>query len=43
VAVSISPFTGQQQVQDWQASFIGRRLFRCPRSRMPQAQSWIAF
>jgi hypothetical protein len=42
VAVSISPFTGQQQVQDWQASFLEASVSLPPLTHI-QAQAWIAF
>ncbi len=42
VAVSISPFTGQQQVQDWQASFMEASV-SMPALTHAQAQEWIAF
>jgi hypothetical protein len=42
VAVSISPFTGQQQVQDWQASWLEASV-SMPALRHAQAQEWIAF
>ena len=42
VAVSISPFTGQQQVQDWQASYMEASV-SMPALTHAQAQEWIAF
>src|SRR5712671_2489275 len=42
VAVSISPFTGQQQVQDWQASWLEASV-SMPALTHAQAQEWIAF
>ena len=42
VAVSVSPFTGQQQVQDWQASFLEASVSMPPLTHV-QAQQWIAF
>jgi hypothetical protein len=42
VAVRISPFTGQQQVQDWGASFLEASV-SLPALTHPQAQQWIAF
>ena len=42
VAVSISPFTGQQQVQDWQASFMEASV-SMPALTPAQAPAWIAF
>ena len=42
VAVSISPFTGQQQVQDWGASFLEASV-SLPALTHIQAQQWIAF
>jgi hypothetical protein len=40
VAVSVSPFTGQQQ--DWQASYLEASVSMPPLTH-PQAQAWIAF
>jgi hypothetical protein len=42
VAVSVSPFTGQQQVQDWQASWLEASI-SMPALTHAQAQQWIAF
>ena len=42
VAVSVSPFSGQQQVQDWQASFLEASV-SMPALTHGQAQEWIAF
>src|SRR5580693_1533588 len=42
VAVSVSPFTGQQQVQDWQASHLSASV-SMPALTHVQAQQWIAF
>jgi hypothetical protein len=42
VAVSISPFTGQQQVQDWQASFLEASV-SMPALTPAQGPAWIAF
>jgi hypothetical protein len=42
VSVSVSPFTGQQQVQDWQASFLEASVSLPPLTHV-QAQQWIAF
>jgi hypothetical protein len=42
VAVSVSPFTGQQQVQDWGASFMEASVSLPPLTHA-QAQAWIAF
>jgi hypothetical protein len=42
VAVSISPFTGQQQIQDWQASYLEASISMPPLTH-PQARDWIAF
>jgi hypothetical protein len=42
VATSVSPFTGQQQIQDWQASFLEASVSMPPLTQ-PQAQNWIAF
>lgn len=42
VAASVSPFTGQEQIQDWQASFIEASVSLPPLTHV-QAQAWIAF
>jgi hypothetical protein len=42
IAMSVSPFTGQQQVQDWQASMLAASV-SMPALTHPQAQEWIAF
>ena len=42
VATVDNPFTGQQQLQDWQASFIEWSVSMPPLTRA-QAPSWIAF
>jgi hypothetical protein len=42
VAVSTNPFTAQQQVQDWQASWLEGSVTYPPLTHV-QAQSWIAF
>ena len=42
VATSVSPFTGQQQIQDWQASFLEASVSMPPLTQA-QAQNWIAF
>ncbi len=42
VAVSTSPFTGRQQVQDWQASWLEASVNMPPMDHF-QAQAWIAF
>lgn len=42
VAMSISPFTGQQQVQDWQQGWIEASVSMPPLTHV-QAQVWIAF
>ena len=42
VAASVSPFTGQEQIQDWQASYIEASV-SMPALTHPQAQEWIAF
>lgn len=42
VAMSISPFTGQQQVQDWQQGWIEASVSYPPLTHA-QAQPWIAF
>ena len=42
VAVSTSPFTGQQQVQDWQASWLEASVSMPPMT-YHQALPWIAF
>jgi hypothetical protein len=41
IAMSISPFTGQQQVQDWQQGWIEASV-SYPLTHV-QAQAWIAF
>ena len=42
VALSTNPFTAQQQVQDWQASWLEASVTYPPLTHV-QAQSWIAF
>jgi hypothetical protein len=42
VAMSTNPFTAQQQVQDWQASWLEASVTYPPLTHV-QAQSWIAF
>src|SRR6266851_4954675 len=42
VALSISPFTGQQQVQDWQQGWLEASVSYPPLTHV-QAQAWIAF
>lgn len=42
VAMSISPFTGQQQVQDWQQGWLEASVSYPPLTHV-QAQAWIAF
>jgi hypothetical protein len=42
VAVSTNPFTAQQQVQDWQASWLEASVIYPPLTHA-QAQCWIAF
>ena len=42
VAMTISPFTGQQQIQDWQANIMGLRVIMPPMT-YTTAQPWIAF
>jgi hypothetical protein len=42
VAMSVSPFTGQQQIQDWQASMLAASISMPPLTHA-QAQDWIAF
>ena len=42
VAQSISPFTGQQQVQDWQQGWLEASVSYPPLTHV-QAQAWIAF
>ena len=42
VAAGVSPFTGQEQIQDWQASYIEASV-SMPALTHPQAQEWIAF
>jgi hypothetical protein len=42
VALSRSPFTGQQQVQDWQATYMEAKVSLPPLTDA-RAQPWIAF
>jgi hypothetical protein len=42
VAMSVSPFTGQQQVQDWQQGWLEASVSMPPLTHV-QAQAWIAF
>lgn len=42
VAVSVSPFTGQQQIQNWQSSWLEASVSMPPLTHS-QAQAWIAF
>lgn len=42
VGLSISPFTGQQQVQDWQQGWLEASVSMPPLTHV-QAQAWIAF
>lgn len=42
VAISISPFTGQQQVQNWNASYLEASV-SMPALTHSKAQDWIAF
>lgn len=42
VALSKSPFTGQQQVQDWNANYM-KASVSLPPLTDAQAQDWIAF
>ncbi len=42
VAISTSGFTGQQQVQDWQASYMEANV-SLPALTDEQAQDWIQF
>ena len=42
VAVSASPFTGQTQIQDWQAGWLEASV-TLPPMTLPQAQAWVAW
>ena len=42
VAANTNPFSGQQQVQDWQASYMEASVLMPPMPKA-QAQTWIAF
>jgi len=42
VALSRSPFTGQQQVQDWNATFMEANV-SLPPLTADQAEAWISF
>src|ERR1700722_16370734 len=42
VAVNVSPFTGRQQVQDWQASYLEASV-SMPALTPALAPQWIAF
>ncbi len=42
VAVNTSPFTGQQQVQDWQGAYMEANV-TMPALSDAQAQDWVAF
>jgi hypothetical protein len=42
IALSVSPFTGQQQVQDWQQGWLEASVSMPPLTHV-QAQAWIAF
>jgi hypothetical protein len=42
ISASVSPFTGQQQVQDWQARFLEASL-QLPPLTQAQASAWMAF
>ena len=42
VSVNISPFSGQQQVQNWQAAWLEASVSLPPLTNQ-QAQAWIAF
>lgn len=42
VSTSVSPFTGQQQVQDWQAGWMEASL-QLPPLTQPQSVSWLSF
>jgi hypothetical protein len=42
VAISVSPFTGQQQTQDWQATYMEASV-SLPPLTYAQAQAWVTF
>ena len=42
VAMSVSPFTGQQQVQDWQSTFMEGSA-SLPPLTIAQADAWLTF
>lgn len=42
VATNISPFSGQQQTQDWQAGWLEASISMPPLTHV-QAQAWVAF
>lgn len=42
VALSASPFTGQQQVQDWQAGWMEAQI-SLPPLTATQAAAWVSF
>lgn len=42
VAASLNPFTGQQQIQDWNASWLEASI-TMPSMELATAQPWIAF
>jgi hypothetical protein len=42
ISLSVSPFTGQQQVQDWQQGWLEASVSYPPLTHV-QAQAWIAF
>ena len=41
-AANVNPFTGQQQIQDWQANYMEISV-SLPAMSQAQAQNWIAF
>lgn len=42
VATSVSPFTGQQQIQDWQSGWMEASL-QLPPLTATQSTTWLAF
>lgn len=42
VAVSTNPFTGQQQIQDWQSEYMEARVTLPPMAET-DAQAWVTF
>jgi hypothetical protein len=42
VSANVSPFTGEQQIQDWQASWMEASL-QLPPLTQPQSVAWLNF